>query len=105
MENKKVALCWATKKRHIAVDGKVLCESKSKKKSMGYSVGNGVYNTLALSGLPTHEKITHDKPYTHADGIIEFLPLNEQRFMIDEKSICVTCIKKYNRLFAKTPAP
>ena len=93
-----VALCWATKKRHIAVDGKVLCEPKHK--TTGYSVKNGSYNSLSLSGIPTHLKETNDgDKYSHSDGVIPFLPIDKQPFFINTKSICFKCLKKYNNLF------
>lgn len=93
-----VCLAWATKKRHIAVNGKVLCGASSK--SDGYSVKNGSYNTIALSGLPTYEKHCDDKRYSHGDGIIAFERLDKQKWAIDTKSICSKCLKKYERELA-----
>jgi hypothetical protein len=93
----KVALCWATKKRHIAVDGKVLCEPKHT--TTGYSVKNGGYNSLSLSGIPTHFKISDDSKHTHGDGIIPFVPLEKQPFNIIRRSICTKCQKKYDALW------
>ncbi len=99
MENQKsVCLAWATKKRHIAVDGKVLCEAKST--TAGYSVKNGCYNTLALHGLPTHNKLSDDIKGSHGDGLIEFLPLEAQKVKIIETSICSKCLKKYKKLIS-----
>jgi len=91
-----VCLAWATKKRHIAVDGVILCEAVSK--SGGYSPKNGVYNGLALSGLPDYEKPYDDKPHGHASGIIDFKPLDQQKTKIIPTSICKVCLKKYNNL-------
>lgn len=95
---RKVALCWATKKRHIAVDGKVLCEPDHK--TTGYSVKNGGYNTLTLSGLPTYEKVNDDSKYTHPDGNIPFRAMDKQPTKIDTRSICRKCLKKYEQLLA-----
>jgi hypothetical protein len=67
LEDRIICLAWATKKRHIAVNGKVLCETKSK--TAGYSVKNGCYNTIALSG-------------------------DEQQLIINTKTIC----KKFFRI-------
>lgn len=92
-----VALAWATKKRHIAIDGKVLCEAESK--CDGYSVKNGKYNGLALRGIPSDVKDHDDTKYTHTDGIIDFAPLDKQPTVIIERSVCSKCLKKYNKLF------
>lgn len=93
----KVQLAWATRVRHIAVDGKVLCEPKTK--SAGYSVSNGQYNTLALSGLPTYSKSSDDSDRSHGDGTIKFAPLDQQDFKIILRSICKKCQKRYAKLF------
>lgn len=92
-----VCLVWATRKRHIAIDGKVLCEPKHK--TPGYSHRNGQYNSISLGGLPTHRKIHDDQKYTHSDGLIDFKPLNQQNVKIDTRSICSKCLKKYEGLF------
>lgn len=92
-----VTLCWATKKRHISIDGNVLCEPKYK--TSGYSVKNHQYNSLSLAGIPTHFKVTDDTKYGHQDGIIEFLPLNRQKVKIEEKSICNKCLNRYSKLW------
>ncbi len=92
-----VCLAWATKKRHIAVDGKVLCEPKHK--TYGYSYNNGQYNSISLSGLPTDRKTHDDDKYTHSGGIIDFSPLNQQSVKIDARSICAKCLSKYESLF------
>lgn len=93
----KVHLAWATRVRHIAVDGKVLCEPKIT--SAGFSVSNGQYNTLALSGLPTYPKSSDDSDRSHGDGEIKFAPLDEQDFKINSRSICKKCQKRYSKLF------
>lgn len=91
-----VCLAWATKKRHIAVDGNVLCEPIHR--TSGYSYRNGQYNSISLSGLPTERKIDDDHKYGHSDGVIDFKPLNQQSVKIDTRSICVKCLSKYERL-------
>jgi hypothetical protein len=92
-----VCLAWATKKRHIAVDGKVLCEPNHK--TSGYSHRNGQYNSISLSGLPTDRKIHDDQKYGHSDGIIDFAPLNKQSVKINTRSICAKCLSRYESLF------
>lgn len=99
MISKTVALCWATKRRHIAIDGRVLCETKHF--TAGYSVKNGSYNSLSLSGIPTHNKLSHDSKNSHSDGIIPWLPIEEQPLFINTTSICVKCLKRYNQTFKK----
>lgn len=91
-----ICLAWATKKRHIAIDGCVLCEPKHI--TTGYSVKNGGYNTLSLSGLPTYRYAGPDKPRSHADGIISNLPLSEQGIITS--SICSKCLKKFNHILS-----
>ena len=93
----RVCLAWATRVRHIAVDGSLLCFAKSK--TGGYAVSNGAYNTIALSGLPTRNKNEDDTQYTHTDGFIEFLPIENQNVKINVKSVCKKCLGKYERLF------
>lgn len=92
-----VCLVWATKKRHIAVDGIVLCEPKHK--TGGYSHKNGQYNSLSMLGLPKNRKVHDDEKYTHTHGIIDFKPLNQQSVRIDTRSICSKCLSKYESLF------
>lgn len=94
-----VCLAWATKKRHIAIDGKVLC--KPKHKTDGYSVKNGQYNSISLAGLPTRTKTEDDVRFSHSDGFIEFKPLSEQKIKIDTKSICGNCLLKYEQELAR----
>lgn len=92
----QVLLAWATKKRHIAIDGNLLCEAKSK--TSGFSIKNGQYNSISLSGLPTRTKTDDDKKYCHSDGIIEFKPLDQQSVKIITSSICAKCLKKYTKI-------
>lgn len=91
---KVIALAWATKKRHIAIDGEVLCVPV---KSRGYSVKNGCYNSLGLSGIPDTPKKADDIKYSHCDGLIKFAPLDQQETKIVTSSICVKCLKKYEK--------
>lgn len=96
-QERNVALCWATKKRHIAVDGIVLCEPNHN--TTGYSVKNGGFNSLSLSGIPTQNKLSSDTKGSHGDGIIPFLPIEEQPLFINTSSICSKCLKKYGSLW------
>lgn len=96
MEELTACLAWATKKRHIAVNGKILCEPS--RKTTGYCGENGQYNTLSLSGLPTYEKKEDDVKFSHSDGFIEFKPLSDQKVKIDTSSVCSKCARKYKRL-------
>lgn len=91
-----VALAWATRVRHIAVNHTVLCDAVSK--TNGYSFSNGTYNGLSLRGIPKDIKVDDDDVYTHTDGVIDFAPLHQQRVRIDTKSICKKCLSKYNKL-------
>jgi len=89
----EVVLAWATQKRHIAVDGQVLCKTRSK--TAGFSCANGQYNSLAMHGLPTNERTSGDVKYSHTEGIIPPLPLEAQPFPVITKSICAKCKKRY----------
>ena len=93
----EVCLAWATKKRHIAINRKVLCETEGK--TPGYSVKNGQYNSISLSGLPNYRKTEPDVIGGHPDGIIEYAPLDKQPFTVIERSICKKCLSKYKSLF------
>lgn len=73
MNNTNVCLAWATRVRHIAVDGVILCQYD--RKTTGYAVSNGQYNTISLSGLPDYRKEKDDEKHTHTDGVIDFKPL------------------------------
>jgi hypothetical protein len=98
LQERQVALCWATRKRHIAVDGKVLCEPTHK--TSGFSYKNGQYNSLSLTGIPKNRKIHDDQKYGHSDGIIDFCALDRQPIKIITSSICNKCLKKYEKLLA-----
>ena len=94
-----VCLAWATRVRHIAVDGQVICETK--RKTSGYSVKNGQYNSISLTGLPNYTKEGDDTKYTHTDGLIEFKPLDQQKMKISTRSICKKCLRKYEQLLTQ----
>ena len=95
----QVILAWGQKKRHIAVDGKVLCQPKFSNNIR--QRGETGYNSLTVSGIPTEEKTIADDKYTHTDGIIPSLPLHEiliQGKPLVQKSICAKCKKIYGNL-------
>jgi hypothetical protein len=92
---KEVIIAWASRKRHIFIDGKLICETKHKG---DYSRG-GHYCSYDLSGLPKHPKDTPDVDYKngggcHTSGIIPFKPLSEIDGIIT-RSICNKCQKAY----------
>ena len=90
---RKVALCWATKNAILQLMEKFYVKGH---KTTGYSVKNGGYNTLTLSGLPTYEKVNDDSKYTHPDGNIPFRAMDKQPTKIDTRSICRKCLKSTN---------
>lgn len=95
-----VCIAWASRKRHIFVNGHLICETKHKP---DYSRG-GHYCSYTLSELPTHEKQA-DVDYPkgggcHMDGIIPFKPLTEIGG-ISQRSICSKCLAKYVKLIAQ----
>lgn len=94
MSEKIVTLCWATVKRHIAIDGQVLCAQNFT--TDGYSVKNGRYNSIQLSGIPTELKDDDDRPCCHTDGVISYAPLEKQAVVINRSSICVKCQRKFD---------
>ena len=98
-----VVLAWAQKKRHIAVNGKVLCEPKHSRHIR--QRGESGYNSLSINGIPDYGKKYNDVDYgkgrggSHHDGIIPFKPLNEIGGII-ERSICNKCKARYEKLLA-----
>lgn len=107
-----VAIIMASKKRHIAFDGVLLCENVHKSTAHGYSNGN--YCTYMLD----QESFTEPKRYAdvdyrhmgglHTTGTIPFIPLSEIELPIHvpdkdykrtagviESSICKICLRKY----------
>ena len=96
---KQVILAWASRTRHIFVDGKLLCEATHK--TNGYSPKGGHYVSYQLE-MPDKPKTHPDISHTHTDGIIPFLPLDEIKIGnggISRKSICRKCQKQYDKLF------
>ena len=91
-----VVLVWATKKRHIAVDGEVLCKPKHTN-NIRQRGANG-YNSLTVHGIPDKKHIPDTS--CHHDGQIEFLPLDEQKTII-QSSICEKCKTKYKKLISQ----
>jgi hypothetical protein len=94
---KEVIIAWGSRKRHIFIDGKLLCETKHKP---DYSRG-GHYCSYTLSGLPKHDK-KPDVDYkggggAHLDGVIPFKPLDEIGGIIT-RSICNKCQALFSKL-------
>lgn len=85
-----VALVWGSRKRHIAFDRKLICETEHKG---GYSKG-GHYNSYDLdpSGFEKKKEIA-DSKHTHTEGIIEMKPLEQQGIIT--RSICKKCLRKF----------
>jgi hypothetical protein len=93
MTGDKVVIAWGSRKRHIFIDGEILCKVKHKP---GYSKG-GHYNSYDLDPGVFDRKFKGDlDQYTHTDGIIEFKSLEIQGIM--RESICKKCQKKYDKL-------
>lgn len=87
-----VAIVWGSRKRHIAFDRKLLCETEHKG---GYSKG-GHYNSYDLDpSVFEKKKERKDTEHTHSDGIIEFKPLEEQGII--KRSICKKCLGRYQK--------
>jgi len=96
----KVVLAWASRKRHLFVNGVLLC-GKKPKTGDGYSRKGGHYISYQLE-MPDKPMIHPDTKYTHTDGIIPYLPLDEIRIGnggISRKSICADCQKRYDLHF------
>ena len=96
-----VALVFGSRSRHIFFNGELLCETKHKSASGGYSHGHYCSYSLDSSDLKK-ERAEADVDYKngggcHSTGIIPFKPLNEIEPKIIERSICRKCLSKYNR--------
>ena len=94
-----VILAWASRKRHIFVNGVLLCEKQHK--SAGYSPKGGHYISYQLE-MPSKPKTDPDSKHTHTDGIIPALPLDEIKIGdggISRRSICAACQKRYDKIF------
>lgn len=95
-----VVLAWASRKRHIFINGVLLCEKKHKTHG-GYSHKGGHYMSYQIE-MPNRPKTDPDIKYTHTDGIIPALPLDEIKIGsggISRQSICVACQKRYDKIF------
>ena len=95
-----VALVFGSRSRHIAFDGKLLCETNHKSAAGGYSHGHYCSYSLDNSDLTTErtkEDVDYKKGGCHSTGVIPFKPLNEIEPKIIERSICRKCLSKYNR--------
>ena len=96
----KICIAWASRKRHIFVDKKLLCEYNHKS---GYSKG-GHYNSYDLDSsvfdiIRTEADVNYSKcGGLHTQGIIPFVPLDQVPEKIITSSICKKCLKKYNSL-------
>lgn len=96
-----VILAWASRKRHIFVNGVLLCEKQHK--SNGYSPKGRHYVSYQLEML-SKPKSDPDTKHTHTDGIIPALPLDEIKIGdggILRDSICAACQKRYDKIFTK----
>jgi len=91
-----VVLAWGQKKRHIVVNGKILCEPDFSNHIR--QRGDCGYNSITVSGIPDYPKKGEDSKYTHTDGIIPFLPLDQISGLINT-SICAQCSRKYEKYF------
>jgi hypothetical protein len=96
----KICIVWASRKRHITLDKKLLCETQHKG---GYSKG-GHYNSYNLDpGVFDKIRTEPDVDYlkgagAHSEGIIPFLPLDQIPEKVIISSICKKCLKKYEKL-------
>ena len=99
-----VALVFGSRSRHIAFDGKLLCETNHKSAAGGYSHGHYCSYSLDNSDLTT-ERTKDDVDYKrggcHSTGVIPFKQLNEIEPKIIERSICRKCLKRYSRELAR----
>ncbi len=98
-EPDKVILAWASRKRHLFVNGVLLCKKKHKTRD-GYNHKGAHYMSHQLE-FPTWEKRGPDEKYTHLDGIIPAKPLDEVGGII-RTSICAACQKRYDKIFVPT---
>lgn len=95
-----VILAWASQKRHLFVNGVLLCEKKPKTTD-GYSRKGGHYISYQLE-MPSSALTVPDERYSHGEGIIPALPLDEIKIGnggISRRSICAACQKRYDKIF------
>jgi hypothetical protein len=103
-EPTKVCLAWGSRKRHLFVNDVLLCEKRFETAG-GYSRKGGHSISYQIAGLPTYQMTTPDQKFSHGDGIIPALPLDEIKIGdggISRKSICAACQKRYDKLFIPT---
>lgn len=99
----KICIAWGSRKRHIFIDKKILCETNHKG---GYSKG-GHYNSYNLdSSIFDIIRTQPDIDYPtggglHTEGQIPFISLDQIPEKIIQSSICNKCLKKYNILLKK----
>ena len=94
-----VILAWASRKRHIFIDGDLICGKKGKT-TAGYSV-KGRHLISYQIEMPTKPLAFPDQRYSHGEGIIPFEPLDSIKIGdggISRRSICLSCQKKYDKL-------
>jgi hypothetical protein len=91
----KVILAWATKKRHIAINNRLLCGPQFTGSIR--QRGESGYNSITISGIPDYPKEHADSKYSHHDGQIPFKPLSNIDGLITN-SICFKCQRKYAKL-------
>ena len=95
-----VALAWATRKRHIAIDGKLLCAPAFT--SGIRQRGAGGYNSMTVGGVPSKPKELADDKGSHFDGVIAAAPLEAQPGIITS-SICLACQTRFRRWLLAHP--
>jgi hypothetical protein len=88
-----VIVAWAHQKRHLVVDGVVLCRPQFSDRIRPR--GATGYNALSLHGIIDHPK-RPDSPGYHQAGSIPFLPLGDVERLI-LSSICAKCQRRYAR--------
>ncbi len=121
-EPDKVVLAWASRVRHIFVNGHLMCEKKPKTVD-GYSRKGGHYISYQLE-MPDKPMRAPDMLHTCGEGIVPALPLDEIEIPmsaqfreywqkqdglksvihrgLNRKSICAACQKRYDKIFMPT---
>ena len=94
-----VTLAWGSRKRHIAVDGEILCHPKFSD-SVTQRSADVSYNALATYGIPTQPKTHADSKTLQTGGMIPAIALIEVKIQgspLILSSICGSCQKRYAR--------
>jgi hypothetical protein len=98
---RKIVIAWASRKRHIFIDGALLC-AKEPKTKCGYSGRRRGGHLISYQiEMPDSEIQKPDEKYSHGEGIIPDLPLDEIKIGsggIIRSSICTSCQKKYDKM-------